>query len=198
MLCSVSNGMLYLLLINILINLLNILNYYSYFQFHELEKLTIHESKGLEGSQRDNLGRRLAVIGERDRVVRLLLDADSTNQQFYTDCLRACLLAATQHSTQAQSTIKLVATNLIAAGNIWEGVELLCVIGKAVDACRYLQSYGHWDHSVWLAKCVLPPSEASDLLKRWAHHLIHSGNKVCNIFDRLLSFIYKLTSIFCR
>lgn len=61
------------------------------------------------------------MIGERDRAVRLLLDADASNQHFYTDCLRACLLSATHHSAQAQSTIKLVATNLIAAGNIWEG-----------------------------------------------------------------------------
>ncbi|XP_053654760.2 WD repeat-containing protein 11 isoform X1 [Cherax quadricarinatus] len=147
------------------------------YKHHELERLAIHESKNLEGAQRATLGRCLAVIGERDRAVRLLLDADASNQHFYTDCLRACLLAATHHSTQAQSTIKLVATNLIAAGNIWEGVELLCLIGKAGDACRYLQSYGNWEHSVWLAKCALPIHESVDILKRWAQHLITSGNK---------------------
>ncbi|KAG7176660.1 WD repeat-containing protein 11-like [Homarus americanus] len=147
------------------------------YKHHELERLAIHESKNLEGAQRATLGRCLAVIGERDRAVRLLLDADASNQHFYTDCLRACLLAATHHSTQAQSTIKLVATNLIAAGNIWEGVELLCLIGKAGDACRYLQSYGHWENSVWLAKCALPLQESVDILKRWAHHLITSANK---------------------
>ncbi|XP_066990609.1 WD repeat-containing protein 11-like isoform X1 [Macrobrachium rosenbergii] len=147
------------------------------YKHHELERLAIHESKILEGSQRANLGRCLAVVGERDRAVRLLLDADASNSQFYTDCLRACLLAATHHSAQAQSTIKLVATNLIAAGNIWEGVELLCLIGKAGDACRYLQSYGHWESSVWLAKCALPLTEAVDILKRWAVHLITSGSK---------------------
>lgn len=90
-------------------------------QHHELERLAIHESKNLQGSHRASLGRCLAVVGERDRAVRLLLDADASNQHFYTDCLRACLLSATHHSAQAQSTIKLVATNLIAAGNIWEG-----------------------------------------------------------------------------
>ncbi|XP_047483248.1 WD repeat-containing protein 11-like [Penaeus chinensis] len=147
------------------------------YKHHELERLAIHESKNLEGSQRATLGRSLAVIGERDRAVRLLLDADASNHQFYTDCLRACLLAATHHSTQAQSTIKLVATNLIAAGNIWEGVELLCLIGKAGDACRYLQSYGQWENSVWLAKCALPVQESVDIIKKWAQHLINSGNK---------------------
>lgn len=147
------------------------------YKHHELERLAIHESKCLEGEQRATLGRSLAMVGERDRAVRLLLDADASHTHFYTDCLRACLLAATHHSAQAQSTIKLVATNLIAAGNIWEGVELLCLIGKAGDACRYLQSYGHWRPSVWLAKCALPVSETVDILKRWAHHLITSGCK---------------------
>ncbi|CAL4175372.1 unnamed protein product [Meganyctiphanes norvegica] len=144
---------------------------------HELERFAIHESKNLDGDQRAKLGRSFAVIGERDHAVRLLLDADASNTLFYTDCLRACLLSATHHSPQAQSTIKLVATNLIAAGNVWEGVELLCLIGKAADACRYLQSYSFWESSVWLAKCALQPSEATDLLRRWAHHLITSGQK---------------------
>ncbi|XP_063852322.1 WD repeat-containing protein 11-like isoform X2 [Scylla paramamosain] len=147
------------------------------YKHHELERLAIHESKGLEGEQRTALGRSLAMVGERDRAVRLLLDADTSHTHFYTDCLRACLLSATHHSPQAQSTIKLVATNLIAAGNVSEGVELLCLIGKAGDACRYLQSYGQWLLSVWLAKCALPVSESVDILKRWAHHLITTGCK---------------------
>lgn len=35
--------------------------------------------------------------------------------------LRACLVATIQQTGAAQSTIKLVATNLIANGKIWEG-----------------------------------------------------------------------------
>ncbi len=53
------------------------------------------------------------------------------------------------------STIKLVATNLIAEGKLWEGVQLLCLIDKVYDACKYLQSHGQWDASLWLAKCRL-------------------------------------------
>lgn len=33
-----------------------------------------------------------------------------------------------------------------------EGVQLLCLIDKGLDACRYLQTYGAWDQAVWLAK----------------------------------------------
>ena len=37
-----------------------------------------------------------------------------------------------------------------------EGVQLLCLIDKGLDACRYLQAYGHWETAAWLAKvnCV--------------------------------------------
>ena len=33
-----------------------------------------------------------------------------------------------------------------------EGTELLCMIGKVPDACRYLQTYGEWYKAAWLAK----------------------------------------------
>ena len=33
-----------------------------------------------------------------------------------------------------------------------EGVQLLCLIEKSLDACRYLQTYGAWHKAAWLAK----------------------------------------------
>ena len=33
-----------------------------------------------------------------------------------------------------------------------EGVQLLCLINKGIDACRYLITYGEWSQAVWLAK----------------------------------------------
>lgn len=36
-----------------------------------------------------------------------------------------------------------------------EGVQLLCLIDKAADACRYLQTYGEWNRAAWLAKVAL-------------------------------------------
>ena len=36
-----------------------------------------------------------------------------------------------------------------------EGVQLLCLIDKGLDACRYLQTYGEWDSAAWLAKVKL-------------------------------------------
>lgn len=37
-----------------------------------------------------------------------------------------------------------------------EGVQLLCLIDKAADACRYLQTYGEWNRAAWLAKVGIP------------------------------------------
>lgn len=93
---------------------------------------------------------------------------------------RACLVATIQSTGAAQSTIKLVATNLIANGNIWEGVQLLCLIGKGLDACRYLLSYNLWEAAVWLAKSVLPTPETHEVMRKWADHLWISGQKVSN------------------
>lgn len=138
---------------------------------------------------------------------------------FFSFFHRACLVATIQSTGAAQSTIKLVATNLIANGNIWEGmatnkdwkqlhlfhnslsknslahaymisgVQLLCLIGKGLDACRYLLSYNLWDSAVWLAKAVLPPSEMHEVMKKFADHLLATGHRVnLHLHKNLLKF----------
>lgn len=87
-------------------------------------------------------------------------------------------MATVQSTGAAQSTIKLVATNLIAHGSIWEGVQLLCLIGKGLDACRYLASYSRWGAAAWLARAVLPTQDSSDVIRKWAEHLSSLGHKV--------------------
>lgn len=52
-----------------------------------------------------------------------------------------------------------------------KGVQLLCLIDKAADACRYLQTYGEWNRAAWLAKVRLNSEECADVLKRWVDHL---------------------------
>ena len=56
-----------------------------------------------------------------------------------------------------------------------EGTQLLCLIEKGVDACRYMQSYGEWTKSVWLARSILNEKEAAEVLSRWADHLASSS-----------------------
>ena len=38
---------------------------------------------------------------------------------------------------------------------VTEGVQLLSLIDKGLDACRYLQAYGQWEQAAWLAKVHL-------------------------------------------
>ncbi len=80
-----------------------------------------------------------------------LCDFKRSLQPCLASC-RACLVASIRSSGASQSTIKLVATNLIANGKLSEGVQLLCLIDKGLDACRYLQTYGQWHQAAWLAK----------------------------------------------
>ncbi|MEQ2212481.1 WD repeat-containing protein 11, partial [Xenoophorus captivus] len=108
---------------------------------------------------------------QTDRAVQLLLETSADNPSYYCDSLKACLVTTITSSGPSQSTIKLVATNMIANGKLAEGVQLLCLIDKAADACRYLQTYGEWNRAAWLAKVRLNSAESSDVLKRWAEHL---------------------------
>ena len=70
-----------------------------------------------------------------------------------------------------QSSIKLVATNLIANGKLLEGIELLCLVGLVIDACRYLQDNNQWYKAAWVAKMRLSESDYIDVVRRWSDHL---------------------------
>jgi len=95
---------------------------------------------------------KLVLLKKHDQAVQLLLDTDATHPQYLTDNLKACLISAVHNSSEYQSTMKLVATNLIASGKMADGVQLLSLIDLNVDACRYMQSYGEWYQAAWLAK----------------------------------------------
>lgn len=56
-----------------------------------------------------------------------------------------------------------------------EGAQLLCLIDKQQDACRYLQTYGEWYYSVWLAKATLQEKDCTDVFTKWAEHLAAVG-----------------------
>ena len=67
---------------------------------------------------------------------------------------------------------------MIANGNIDEGVQLLCLVGKSIDACKYLQSYDRYTDAAWLAKISLSESESADIMRRWANFLNVTNQKV--------------------
>ncbi|KAK7148110.1 hypothetical protein R3I93_012434 [Phoxinus phoxinus] len=143
----------------------------SFFQRFQLERVRLQEVKRSSYEHTKKCADQLLLLGQTDRAVQLLLETSADNSSYYCDSLKACLVTTITSSGPSQSTIKLVATNMIANGKLAEGVQLLCLIDKAADACRYLQTYGEWNRAAWLAKVRLTPAEGSDVLKRWAEHL---------------------------
>lgn len=55
---------------------------------------------------------------QTDRAVQLLLETSAENPHYYCDSLKACLVTTVTSSGPSQSTIKLVATNMIASGKL--------------------------------------------------------------------------------
>lgn len=144
-------------------------------------KLHFHESRvSAGGDVRKRLVSYRLCLDQRDEAVRMLLEGSSPDcPGYYEDLLTACLVSMAgveggDPPPAVNSTSKLVATNLIAEGRLWEGVQLLCLIGKVADACSYLQASGEWDASLWLAKCRLaaddPEAFAKVLGKYVDHH----------------------------
>ncbi|NXU90324.1 WDR11 protein, partial [Xiphorhynchus elegans] len=143
----------------------------SYFQKFQLERVNLQEVKRSTYDHTRKCADQLLLLGQTDRAVQLLLETSPENAHYYCDSLKACLVTTVTSSGPSQSTIKLVATNMIANGKLAEGVQLLCLIDKAADACRYLQTYGEWNRAAWLAKVRLNSEECADVLKRWVDHL---------------------------
>lgn len=151
----------------------------SYLRFH-IEKMNLHQSRCSTHAQRKRVVDLMLCLDQKEEAIRLLLDTESDSPNYYEDSLKACLVASTAAAQKdtPHSTTKLVATNLIAEGKLWEGVQLLCLIDKVVDACNYLQSCGQWDASLWLAKCRL--SGHPDLTKvagKYCEHLLAKDQK---------------------
>jgi len=120
---------------------------------------------------------RLLSMGQLEPAVKLLLETDPNDECFLSDQFLACLISTTSTAVDCNqlSTTKLVATKLIAEGKLWEGVQLLCLVGKVWDACTYLRASKHWDETIWLAKLRLEPQEYLEICKKYSEFLISQG-----------------------
>ncbi|XP_077970782.1 WD repeat-containing protein 11-like [Styela clava] len=145
----------------------------------------------------------LVLFGQVDKAINLSLETEPTSSSYYEDCLKSCLLASLKCNPESsQSSVKLVSTNLIANGRLQEGVELLCMINKSLDACRYLASHGQWELAVWLAKIRLTGTEYEEIMIRWANHLcsprVNNKSKAILVylslrkFSRVLETFYQM------
>ena len=119
----------------------------------------------------------LICLGQTETAVSMLLDTDlETDNYTMTDQLLACLIQATANTNtnQCESVMKMVATNLVSEGRMWEGVLLLVLIGKVRDACSYLRSAGCHDQTMLVGRCLLEDNDWTDLLTKYADHLINT------------------------
>lgn len=99
-------------------------------------------------------------------------DVDSI---YYQNALKACLIASLtdqtsnemndKPSSSAEPVIKLVSASLIASGSLNQGVQLLLLIDKISDACRYLQSQGLFKKCAWIAKTCLSSKITDDMVR---------------------------------
>ena len=156
------------------------------------ERAALYQTKPRAYEQTRQLTRDHLLLNDKDKAIALLLNmADPDHGQFYSNHLLACLAAIMNPvgcQGNAHSTLKLVATHLIASGHTWQGVEILILDGQVGDACRYLQSNGLWEDSARVAKLLLADpalqlpegpvtTEAAEIWTRWAAHLSHGRQK---------------------
>jgi hypothetical protein len=149
----------------------------------------LQEGRGCGTDLSVKISENAMLLKQWDYASRLLMETEPQRPDYYRDMLRVCLLSALRDNKDAQGTVKMVATNLLASDQLWEGVQLLVMIDKGLDACRYLISHKQWDAGLWLAKCILDGDEAREILCKYAEHLSDSGQKV-----RRERFLYPPTS----
>lgn len=150
----------------------------SDYKVYEAAKLDLYNNKRLDYRVKQLCSSRYIQTRLVDMAVQVLMETDTDNTEFKCDYLKACLSSCTtQHTGTSMSTIKLAATHLIVAGQISDGVDLLCLIGKHLDACKYLISSGKWQEAVWLAKTSLNERECLEIIYKWADHLWNNSQR---------------------
>ncbi|KAL5111771.1 WD repeat-containing protein 11 [Taenia crassiceps] len=138
----------------------------------------------------------LLMLGFRQEAIEHLTGAPTELASFSFDIHRACLLASQDyiHDLEAAvedseseplaearrnytSSVKLLAANLISNNHLYEGVEMLCMLGMHLEACRYLETYNEWETAIWLAKCTLSKEKCDGVMNRWATYLASTANR---------------------
>ncbi|XP_062567423.1 WD repeat-containing protein 11-like isoform X2 [Saccostrea cucullata] len=137
-------------------------------QLHRIEQ---HSKKRKTQTDRRRCIQNFTMMGRVEEATKILLETDFQSGTYREDYLQACLLSCDRTNSTAQSTLKLVATHLIISGKLQEGVIILCLLGKVLDACKYLQTYDQWEQAAWLAKLMLNEKECEEIFSKWIEHL---------------------------
>ena len=140
-----------------------------------------HAAQTIALEQRRNVGDsnsfhvvadRYILIGDKHNAVRTLTGAETSWPSHQNDSLLACVVAAASGKEDFTRTTCMVATNLIAKGDIDLGTQLLVLVNRSFDACRYLLDAGRYDDAVTLAKLSLNAQQCREIMKQWVDHLV--------------------------
>jgi hypothetical protein len=124
-----------------------------------------------------------SIVGEKKRAINLLLQTAPDHVNFYADALKACVVAASVSPAEFSSTMLVCATNLIATDRLDEGVQMLVLIGRGLDACQHLQNRGLWQQAARIAKTSLSPADSAIVMMRWADHLLKQSSPARSLPD---------------
>ncbi|KAM7541298.1 hypothetical protein Aperf_G00000030997 [Anoplocephala perfoliata] len=138
----------------------------------------------------------LLMLGNGKESIKHLAETSTESPSYSFNIHRACLLASQNYIRELEaaaggetseaaslakmnytSSVKLLAANLFSSNHIQEGVEMLCMLGMHLEACRYLEAFNEWGTAVWLAKCKLNKEECEGVLRRWATYLATTANR---------------------
>ena len=92
-----------------------------------------------------------------------LLSTPPNDNKFLQDSLFACVIAAAQSKETYFNTVRRVANEFIAQKQIKEGIQLLLLINRGLEACEFLQNAGKYEEAAYLAKVLPFPSSPSFL-----------------------------------
>eukprot|EP01105_Mastigella_eilhardi_P007333 TRINITY_DN18810_c0_g1_i1.p1 TRINITY_DN18810_c0_g1~~TRINITY_DN18810_c0_g1_i1.p1 ORF type:complete len:1085 (+),score=211.52 TRINITY_DN18810_c0_g1_i1:53-3307(+) len=146
----------------------------------EFERADVHV-KRLDRGQDEEPFKKLAnfnvLLGRKEEAVDLLLSSAAANSKHlnYASVLKACVVAASVGPDAFERTVRSVALDMFARGDAAEGIQMLCIIDKTDEACRYLYSNGKWTDAAWLANLRLHGEDAAKVMRTWAYHLASTG-----------------------
>nr|CDS15714.1 WD repeat containing protein 11 [Echinococcus granulosus] len=152
----------------------------------------LHEATAEQSKLRTQF---LLMLGFRHEAIEYLTGYPTESASFSFNIHRACLLASQGYIRDLEaaiadgeseslsaarlnytSSVKLLAASLISTNRLYEGVEMLCMLGMHLEACQYLETYREWETAIWLAKCTLSKKECDGVMHRWATYLASTAN----------------------
>jgi len=154
---------------------------------NELERTDSQEKKRPDQELTKKLIEKNLLLGRNPRAVNLLLDTTPDHPDFFNRAMKACVVSASISQEYYQQTTKIIAENLIAIGKLDDGIQFLCLIGKAMEACKYLQTCDRWYDAAILSKTNLSEQEQMVVYRAWAFDLVRQKNNKSKALSILLS-----------